>query len=302
MTIDQARTPDIKITDLTKIYPGKVCALDHIHLEIGSGMFGLLGPNGAGKTSLMRILAGLVRATNGSVTVFGHELDTAQGRRAVKAVLGYLPQELGLYPNLTGREFLDYIAILKGIVDPSARRRQISELLETVRLVEAADRKLNGYSGGMKRRIGIAQALLGQPRLLIVDEPTSGLDPEERVRLRTVLAETAKRCTVILSTHIIEDISQSCNDLALMNKGKILFRGSPSVLIAQAKGQVWQITTQGEAVDSSLSVVSILQLEDGVRYRVVGTPAPHYQAVAVEPSLEDGYIYMLQRERALPVA
>lgn len=298
MAINRPSTVDIKIEGLSKTYPGNIHALDNINLEIDSGMFGLIGPNGAGKTSLMRILAGLVTPTSGNATVFGNSLYTAQGRHAVKAVLGYLPQELGLYPNLTGREFLDYIAILKGIVDPGTRRRQITDLLETVRLTTAADRKLKGYSGGMKRRIGIAQALLGQPRLLIVDEPTAGLDPEERVRLRTVLAEMAKHCTVILSTHIIEDISQSCNDLALMNQGKIMFRGSPSALIAEARGQVWQVTTNAEPIDSNLSIVSILQLENGIRYRVVGEPASHYGAIPVEPSLEDGYICMLQRVRA----
>jgi ABC-type multidrug transport system ATPase subunit len=298
-SINRNGKSEIKIDKLSKVYPGNICALDHIDLDIGGGMFGLIGPNGAGKTSLMRILAGLIRPTSGNAEVFGHTLNSARGRQSVKGLLGYLPQELGLYPNLTGREFLDYIAILKGIVDPANRKRQIVELLETVRLTEAADRKLKGYSGGMKRRIGIAQALLGQPKLLIVDEPTSGLDPEERVRLRTVLAEMAKRCTVILSTHIIEDISQSCNDLALMNKGTIIFRGSPAALIAQASGQVWHITTQDETIDSNLSIVSMVQLETGTRYRVVGTPEAHYQATPIEPSLEDGYIYVLQRTRAV---
>lgn len=290
-------TSTIKIDGLSKTYPGGVHALDRIDLEINGGMFGLIGQNGAGKTTLMRILAGLVRPTSGNVNVFGHSLHSVRGRQAVKALLGYLPQELGLYPNLSGREFLDYIAILKGIVNAVERRQQVAHLLETVRLSDVADRKLKGYSGGMKRRIGIAQAMLGQPKLLIVDEPTAGLDPEERVRLRTVLAEMAKRCTVILSTHIIEDISQSCNDLALVNKGKIMFRGSPAVLIAQARGHVWQITTQDQTVNGDLSVVSILHMEGGVRYRVVGTPDAHYNAIQVEPSLKDGYIYMLQQAR-----
>jgi ABC-2 type transport system ATP-binding protein len=294
-------TPNIKIDKLSKVYPGGVQALDHIDLEIGSGMFGLIGPNGAGKTSLMRILAGLVRPSAGNISVFGHNLNTSQGRQAVKMVLGYLPQELGTYPNLTGREFLDYIAILKGIVYPTERRQQVSELLEMVRLADVADRRLKGYSGGMKRRIGIAQAMLGQPKLLIVDEPTAGLDPEERVRLRTILADMSKRCTIILSTHIIEDISQTCNDLALVNKGKILFRGSPSALISQARGQVWQIVTQEDSVGSDLSVVSMVQMEHGVKYRVVGTPEVRYNATSVEPSLEDGYIFILKQTRAAVV-
>lgn len=294
---DSQHTNRITIRQLSKTYPGGVQALNQIDLEINGGMFGLIGPNGAGKTTLMRILAGLMRPSQGEALVMGHDLHDAGGRQAVKASLGYLPQDLGIYPNLTGREFLDYIAILKGITSGLERRRQCDSLLETVRLTEAADRKVKGYSGGMKRRLGIAQAMLDTPRLLIVDEPTSGLDPEERVRLRTVLSEMSKRCTVILSTHIIEDISQSCTDLALMYKGQILFRGSPSTLIGQARGKVWQITTSGESPNNGLSVVSMLQLENGVRYRVVGTPEPHHKAVLVEPSLEDGYIWMLQQAR-----
>lgn len=294
---DNQQTNRITIRQLSKTYPGGVRALNQIDLEINGGMFGLIGPNGAGKTTLMRILAGLMRPSQGEARVMGHDLHDSSGRQAVKASLGYLPQDLGIYPNLTGREFLDYIAILKGITSSLERRRQCDSLLETVRLTEVADRKVKGYSGGMKRRLGIAQAMLDTPQLLIIDEPTSGLDPEERVRLRTVLSEMAKRCTVILSTHIIEDISQSCTDLALMYKGQILFRGSPSTLIGQARGKVWQITTSGESPNNGLSVVSMLQLETGVRYRVVGTPEPHHEAVLVEPSLEDGYIWMLQQAR-----
>ncbi|MFN8374728.1 MAG: ATP-binding cassette domain-containing protein, partial [Anaerolineae bacterium] len=192
----------IEISNLTKTYGGKVHALRGVTLNIGAGMFGLLGPNGAGKTTLMRIIAGLLRPTEGTVKVFNNDLSTAQGKQAAKALLGYLPQELGLYPNLSAREFLDYIAILKGITDSGARKRQIEELLDMVRLTDVANRKLKTYSGGMKRRVGIAQALLGDPKLIIVDEPTAGLDPEERVRFRNMLSDTAARCTVILSTHV----------------------------------------------------------------------------------------------------
>jgi ABC-2 type transport system ATP-binding protein len=203
----------IEISQLTKTYAGRVQALRGVDLQIGgTGMFGLLGPNGAGKTTLMRILAGLLRPTSGQVRVFGHDMTKPKDKLAIKALLGYLPQELGLYPDLTAREFLDYVALLKGLTDSIARRRQITERLERVRLTEVADRRLKTYSGGMKRRVGIAQALLGEPKLVIVDEPTVGLDPEERVRLRNLLGDTAHACTVILSTHIVEDISQSCND------------------------------------------------------------------------------------------
>ncbi len=286
----------IEVNHLTKTYNRSVHALRGIDLEIGSGMFGLVGPNGAGKTTLMRILAGLLKPSGGSVRVMGQDMTTIHGKQTVKAALGYLPQELGLYPNLTAREFLDYVAILKGITDGSARRRQIDELLARVRLSGEADRRLKGYSGGMKRRVGVAQALLGEPKLLIVDEPTAGLDPEERVRLRNLLADMAGRCTVILSTHIVEDISQSCTDLAVINQGRVLFRGAPSDLISRARGKVWTITTGGARPDDGLAVVSTLQMQEGVQYRVLGTPGPGHEAHQVEPSLEDGYIWLMRQE------
>ncbi len=285
----------IEITNLTKTYKGNVQALRGVDLDIGAGMFGLVGPNGAGKTTLMRILSGLLRPSSGSVQVFDQDMTTMQGKQAVKTVLGYLPQELGLYPDLTAGEFLDYIAILKGVTDGKARKRQIAELLEDVGLSAVAKRRLKTYSGGMKRRVGIAQALLGQPKLLIVDEPTAGLDPEERVRLRNLLADMASRCTVILSTHIVEDISQSCTDLAVLNKGQVLFRGAPTDLITQARGKVWTIVTPGERPNAGLSVVSTLQLHDGVQYRVLGEPQSHYEAKPIEPSLEDGYIWLMRQ-------
>ncbi len=288
----------IEISQLTKTYSGAVQALRGVDLEIGgTGMFGLLGPNGAGKTTLMRILAGLLRPTSGRIVVFGHDVSEPKGKLAVKALLGYLPQELGLYPDLTAREFLDYVALLKGIGDPNVRRRQIADRLELVRLSDVADRRLKTYSGGMKRRVGIAQALLGEPQLIIVDEPTVGLDPEERVRLRNLLGDTARRCLVILSTHIVEDISQSCNDLAVINRGVVLQRSSPREMIAQARGHVWHILAGDERPDGGLAIVSTLQLQAGVQYRVVGTPDAHYNTTPVEPTLEDGYMWLMQRSQ-----
>lgn len=288
----------IEIQHLVKTYKGDIQALRGIDLTLGTDMFGLLGANGAGKTTLMRLIAGLLSPTSGSVRVFGHDVTTSKGKQAAKTLLGYLPQELGLYPSLTAREFLDYVAILKGITEGSTRRREVCRVLEQVRLTDAAHRQLKTYSGGMKRRVGIAQALLGSPKLLIVDEPTAGLDPEERVRLRNLLSDMAKTCTVILSTHIVEDINQSCSDLAVLHEGKVLFRGSPGELIAQAQGQVWQITTSGERPDDGLSVVSTLQMQNGVQYRVLGQPDPRYRPVAAEPSLEDGYIWLMHCSRA----
>jgi ABC-type multidrug transport system ATPase subunit len=289
----------ITITHLTKTYPGGVAALRGVDLEIGPGMFGLVGPNGAGKTSLMRILAGLVRPSDGAVSVFGHDVTSEAGKLATKALLGYLPQDLGFYPHLTAAEFLDYIAILKGVTDGRARRRQIDEALEAVRLGEVAGRQIRTFSGGMKRRVGVAQAILGEPQLLIVDEPTVGLDPEERVRLRNLLSDIAARCIVILSTHIIEDISQSCNDLAVIAKGRVLYRGSPRDLISRARGRVWNVLTgDGRRPSTGLSVVSSLQLEGGTQYRVLGTPAADERAQPVEPSLEDGYMWFMREAQA----
>jgi ABC-type multidrug transport system ATPase subunit len=286
----------ITIKKLTKRYGRDVHALRGIDLEIGSGIFGLVGPNGAGKTTLLRILAGLLRPTSGSVKIDAHDITTAAGKRAVKEMLGYLPQQLGFYPNLTAREFLDYIAILKGITDKKARRRQIEELIEQVNLNEVADRKIKEYSGGIKRRVGIAQALLGKPKLLIVDEPSAGLDPEERVRLRNILAKMASRGTIILSTHIIEDISQSCQSLAVLHKGGILFRGSPRELTAQAKGHVFRITTANEPPTGEFSLLSSIPLEEGIQYRVLGTPTGYANATSVEPTLEDGYIWLMRSQ------
>lgn len=287
----------ITISSLSKTYPGNVHALRDVSLEIGTGMFGLLGPNGAGKTTLMRILAGIISPTGGTATILGHTLTTPAGKQAVKETLGYLPQELGLYPDLTAAEFLDYIAILKGINDGNVRKRQITELLELVRLTDKANARIKTYSGGMKRRVGIAQALLGTPQLIIVDEPTAGLDPEERIRFRNLLVDTAARCTVILSTHIVEDIGQSCNDLAVIREGQVLYRGSPRALITQARGNVWNITMEnGSRPDGGLTIVSTLQLAEGVQYRVVGKPESQYPAQPAEPSLEDGYMWLMKEK------
>ncbi len=283
----------IQITNLTKTYPGSVQALRGITLEIGPGLFGLVGPNGAGKTTLMRILAGLVQPSGGSAHVFGHNIATPAGKMAVKTQLGYLPQELGLYPNLTATEFLDYIAWLKGITGKKTRRQQVSEALAQVRLGNAANHRLKTYSGGMKRRVGIAQALLGNPTLIIVDEPTVGLDPEERVRLRNLLSDLATRCTVILSTHIIEDISQSCNALAVIGQGQVLFHGHPHTLILQAQGKVWIIESGNERPTGDITIVSSVQKQNTMQYRVLGLPAVDYQATPTEPSLEDGYMWLM---------
>ncbi len=290
----------IEINGLVKTYPGDVRALQGIDLRIeGQGMFGLLGPNGAGKTTLMRILAGILRPTAGRVSVFGHDLNTSRGRQAVKALLGYLPQELGMHPDLSAREFLDYIAILKGLSDARRRQRQIDELLELVRLSDEAGRRLRTFSGGMKRRVGIAQALLGEPRLVIVDEPTVGLDPEERLRVRNLLGGIARRCSVILSTHIVEDIGQSCAELAVIAGGCVLRQCRPRDLAELARGHVWKITAAGDFDDEGLTVVSTTPEAGSTSYRVVGETAGLQLGEPLPPTLEDGYLWLM---RGQPVA
>jgi ABC-2 type transport system ATP-binding protein len=289
----------IEITGLTKTYgrgAKAAQALRGVDLRIPTGMFGLLGPNGAGKTTLMRILAGIVNPSRGTVRVAGHDLATESGKRGAKAVLGYLPQELGMYPELTAFQFVDYMAILKGLHDPRERRRRVDGVLEMVALQDAAHRKIKGFSGGMKRRVGIAQALVNDPRVLIVDEPTAGLDPEERIRFRNLLVNLAADRTVILSTHIVEDVGQTCRDIAVLAKGRVLFRGSPAGLTSAAGGHVWTVMMDRLAEpERGLTIVSTLHLSDGIEYRLVGASVEgHPGAEPARPSLEDGYVWLMK--------
>jgi ABC-2 type transport system ATP-binding protein len=284
----------IEISGLTKTYRGGVAAIDGLDLVVPRGMFGLLGANGAGKTTLMRILAGIVQPTTGRVIVGGHDLGTGPGRTAVQRDLGYLPQDLGVYPELTARQFLDYIALLKGMDDRTVRRRRVGELLEVVALTAEADRRLRGFSGGMRQRVGIAQALLADPQLLIVDEPTAGLDPEERIRFRTLLSQFGGQRTVLLSTHIVDDIAQTCREVAVLGKGRLIFRGTVEELIHHAKGRVWSVVTDGPPPTEG-RVVSALPHEDGMRYRIVAPTAPSGQARQEAPTLEDGYLAVTAR-------
>ncbi len=290
----------IDIRNLTKFY-GKgnqaVRALNEVTLQIEEGMFGLLGPNGAGKTTLMRILAGIVQPSRGQVMINGLDLSQEKDKQRLKAQLGYLPQELGLYPDLSAREFIDYMAILKGMHTDSERRKRIREVLELAGLQENADRKIKGFSGGMKRRVGIAQAIVNDPRILIVDEPTAGLDPEERIRFRNLLVKMAADRVILLSTHIVEDIGLTSQKMAVLSHGDIQFVGSPSELIRKAEGHVWELTTTStEKPDGGLTIVSMLHQSDGIRYRLVGEHQPaEGSAKAVKPGLEDGYIRLMHQ-------
>jgi ABC-2 type transport system ATP-binding protein len=289
----------ISIKSMTKTYKSKgrsIQALNGIDLEIDRGMFGLLGPNGAGKTTLMRILAGIVNPSGGRVNVAGNDLGFENGKQAVKAMLGYLPQELGMYPEMSAFQFVDYMAILKGMDDAKERRRKTEQVLEMVGLASESGRKVKGFSGGMKRRVGIAQALVNDPQLLIVDEPTAGLDPEERIRFRNLLVNLAADRAVILSTHIVEDIGQTCRDMAVLSQGQVIFRGSPTDLTHAAEGHVWTLITNAtEKPNHDLTVVSMLHLADGVQYRLVGPAAGDYpNAQLTQPGLEDGYVWLMK--------
>ena len=288
----------IIIDDLTKVYRGGVQALQGIDLNIPSGMFGLLGPNGAGKTTLMRILAGILRPTDGTIRVGPYDGNTEKGRTEIKRILGYLPQDLGMYPDLSAREFLDYIGILKGMDDRKTRVQRVEELLEMVALSNVAMRKLKTFSGGMKRRVGIAQALLNDPSLIIVDEPTAGLDPEERIRFRNLLSDLGGNRTVLLSTHIVEDIAQTCNNLAVMKDGQVIFHGTIAQMLQETRGKVWIITTQGSKPEGNFTVVSTLNMGATIQYRVVGELTTQAEAIPAEPSLEDGYVWLMREQRS----
>ena len=288
----------IEIAGLSKVYRGNIHALENIDLTVPGGIFGLLGPNGAGKTSLMRILAGILHPTNGSIRVGIHDGTTERGRAAIKQTLGYLPQDLGVYPDLTARQFLDYIGLLKGMDERKTRLQRIEELLEMLALSDVANRKLKTYSGGMKRRVGIAQALLNDPQLLIVDEPTAGLDPEERIRFRNLLSDLGNNRVVLLSTHIVEDIAQTCQNLAVMKGGHVIFQGTTADLVHESQGKVWLITTQGSKPTGNVTVVSTLNMGSTIQYRVVGDDCSSGDgAVPVEPSLEDGYVWLMREQR-----
>ena len=262
-------------------------------LHIGEGLFGLLGPNGAGKTTLMEILTLLLEPTSGEVRING--IDIRHHPRQIRPLLGYLPQFFGYYPELTAREFLDYLGSLRGLYG-EALSRQVQDLLAVVRLQNVAHKRLKTFSGGMLRRVGIAQALLGDPRLIIVDEPTAGLDPEERVNFRNLLFELGQEHTIILSTHIVKDVEETCTQMALVSEGRILFYGSPSSFIQDAQADTWEFwgTTQDiERLAGHSNLVSILENERGICFRVISTTPPVENAHRVIPNLEDAYVRFL---------
>jgi ABC-2 type transport system ATP-binding protein len=287
------------VEKLSKTYGRSVQALRGVELNLGPGVLGLLGPNGAGKSTLMRILATITKPSAGKV--LWNSADIARNPDGLRDVLGYLPQDFGVYPNLSAVEFLEYLAAVKGIGAVAARRR-IAELLELVNLTDAAKRPLGGYSGGMRQRVGIAQALLNDPQLLIVDEPTAGLDPEERVRFRNLLSELSGERIVILSTHIVSDVEAVATSIAILAHGQLLAHGAPEAMLASVAGRVWEVVVASAELPGLRQkhlVSSTAHRSDGIHARVVADAAPAREARPLEPSLEDAYLAALARQRSV---
>ena len=290
----------LSIRNLVKVYPGPVAALQGISLEIPRGMFGLLGPNGAGKTTFMRILAGVLEPTSGAVSLEG--ADVLADPEALRATLGYLPQDFGFFPHLSGQHMLEYLLRLKGLQSPGGVVKLASELLERVNLAHAAQRKVKDYSGGMRQRLGIAQAVAGNPKLIIVDEPTAGLDPEERLRFYRILSELAQDRTVLLSTHIVEDVAVLCPRFAVIRQGKVVALTTPREARASLVGTVYEGDVEGHALDElrrTHRVTQAVLVEGRNRVRVHapdGQVPPGFEPVT--GTLEDAYLLLMQGDTA----
>lgn len=285
----------IVLENAGKRYRSDVWGLRDFSLTINPGILGFLGPNGAGKSTTMRILATITKATQGKITWNG--MDISEQPDPLRQRLGYLPQDFGIYPNLSPVEFLEYIAAIKGLERKSASRR-IEELLVLVNLVDAAKRPLGSFSGGMKQRVGIAQALLNDPQLLIVDEPTAGLDPEERIRFRSLISELSGERIVILSTHIVSDVEATASSIALIQKGRLVQHAQPEELIQTVTGKVWLWSTGSqslEALKQKFLITNVARRSDGIQVRIVSEESPHHEAQSVPASLEDAYLYLISQ-------
>lgn len=280
----------LTITDLSKTYSNGLKALSNINLEIGNGMFGLLGPNGAGKSSLMRTIATLQEADSGTVSL--GDINVLKQKEEVRKVLGYLPQDFGFYPKVSAWDMLNHFAILKGIANTKERKEICETLLNQTNLYEARKRNIGDYSGGMRQRFGIAQALLGSPKLVIVDEPTAGLDPMERNRFHNLLSEIGENIIVILSTHIVEDVRNLCSNMAIMNQGTVLLTGKPAQTIEDMKGKIWMKMIDKEeltALKSQHKVISTKVMDGKIQVHVFNTSQPDKGFTAVATDLEDVY-------------
>lgn len=284
---------NININNLNKFYGNKV-ALNDLKLEIGEGMFGLLGPNGAGKTTLMRILTTVVTKSSGDITMDGINIEE---RKHIRNIIGYLPQEFSLYPNMSVYEALDYMALLSGINNNKCRNNLVNDLIQKVNLENDMRKKVKNLSGGMKRRLGIAQALVNDPKVLVVDEPTAGLDPEERIRFRNLLRDFSVGRIVILSTHIVEDIEFTCENLAILDKGNILYSGKVVDMLNLAKDKVWTIICNREDIDKIRKnhiVISTVSEGNDIRAKVLSSTMPFEDAIATNPTIEDAYMQIMK--------
>jgi len=293
---------DLIIQGLSKTYGNGVKALDNVSLTIPTGMFGLLGPNGAGKSTLMRILATLQEADEGTVKL--GDLDVLNEKDKVRRVLGYLPQEFGVYPRVSAYEMLDHIALLKGVTNTGERKSLVEALLQKVNLWEQRKRRLSGFSGGMKQRFGIAQSLIGEPKLIIVDEPTAGLDPGERNRFYNLLTEIGENVVVILSTHIVQDVQELCNNMAIINKGKLLYAGAPNDALKGLVGKVWEKSiakSELERFMASGTLISNKLVAGKPVIHVLGEQRPEDGFTPVEPSLEDVFFSHIHGSTNAPV-
>lgn len=286
----------LKISNLTKTYNNGVKALDGVNLEIESGMFGLLGPNGAGKSSLMRTIATLQQPDSGSIQF--DDIDVLKDKNSLRKILGYLPQEFGVYPNMSAETLLDYFAQLKGITNKDERKKIIKEVLEITNLYNVRKKNVSGYSGGMKQRFGIAQLLLNNPKLIIVDEPTAGLDPAERHRFLNVLREIGTNHIVIFSTHIVDDVRELCNNIAILNGGKILYKGTPSEAESNLVGKIWMRIIERNELDEYREKYNIISSnfnpDNTLNIRVYSEQQPHETFVLAKPQLEDVYFVALK--------
>ncbi len=285
----------LSITHISKSF-GKIQALNDVSLDLKPGMFGLLGPNGAGKSTLMRAISTLLEPDKGTITLNGTNI--SKDPQVMRQTLGYLPQDFGVYPRMSALALLDHLAILKGVTNAKARRKQVESLLRAVNLWTMRGAAVASYSGGMKQRFGVAQALLGDPKVLIVDEPTAGLDPFERQRFLDLLSEAGEDKTIILSTHIVDDVRDLCPDMAIMGDGEIVARGAPEDLIAKIKGKVWRKKVEKAEVDTlkeKYKVLSTRLLMGGVIVSVLADKAPEDGFEADEPNLEDAYFAHLYR-------
>jgi ABC-type multidrug transport system ATPase subunit len=285
----------IEVRNLSKTYPGGFQALNNIELDIEQGMFGLLGPNGAGKSTLMRILVTLMKSTSGEVLVDGRDIN--KYRKEIRQMVGYLPQDFRFFAKLKSWEFLDYAARLAGMNSRTERSNRVDEMLESVGLFEFRNRMANKLSGGMKRRLGIAQALIAHPSIIIVDEPTTGLDPEERIRFRNLLSDLGRSDTIIiLSTHIVGDISSTCNQMALLNEGSLIFQGTPDQLVDKSKGYVWRAEISQEEYEQmkeDYPIISTIPSGTGWEIQFVGEKPSGINAFKVDPNLEHAYVHYM---------